>query len=130
MFGPRFPTTFSGATRRVAVCCAMCVPLRARQAGRRHDGFENLLIGGAAAQVASERRPGLVFRRIRHPIEQRLGGHDLPRCAEAALEAAVLDERLLDRMQGVALASPSIVRTSPPVASAPACAGVTLRRSR
>ena len=59
------------------------------------------LYGGTAAEVAGHRQPCLIFGRGRQPVEQRLGRHDLPRCAEPALEATVLGERLLDRVQGI-----------------------------
>src|SRR5262249_15178018 len=63
------------------------------------DGFEDPLVARAAADVAAHVVLHLVGRRLRIVGEQRHRRHDHAAGAEAALERAVLDERLLDRME-------------------------------
>ena len=104
MLGPRLPMTFS---EFAGVGRVLLRHERSPYACIRRDAAMTdsrmLLVRGAAAQIAGEPAPRLLFGRARHPVEQRLGGHDLAGGAEAALVAAVLDERLLDRMQRVAV---------------------------
>src|SRR3954447_25189830 len=69
-------------------------------AGRLLHGGDDVLVAGAAAQVALEREPDLVLRQL--PVgllDDADRGHHHPRRAEAALEAVVLVEGPLDRMQ-------------------------------
>ena len=62
-------------------------------------------------------RADLVLGRVRVSSQQRDRGHHHARCAEAALQAVLLAERLLDRVQlRSAPASPSRVVTEPPSA--------------
>src|ERR1051326_1080100 len=63
------------------------------------DRFNNLVIAGTAAKIAHHPVLDLLLVGLGHLIEQRLGRDDLARRADAALEAAVLDEALLDRME-------------------------------
>src|SRR5438552_1848575 len=67
---------------------------------RRVDGLDDVLVAGAAADVALEPAPDL---RIGEPVAVRAeeldAGHDHPRRAEAALERVVLPEGLLERME-------------------------------
>src|SRR5688500_11162881 len=109
MFGPRLPITRIGPP--AIGCWAMSISdvylrrsrLRARHPRRRHHRLENLLVRRAPAQVAAQRLAHLVFGGARHAIEQRLGRHDLAGGAETALEPAVLDKCLLNRMQGIVI---------------------------
>src|ERR1051325_4882990 len=74
-----------------------------------HDGqnrFHYLIIARAAAEVARHPFLDFVFARIGIDVEQRLGGDDLTGGADAALEAAVFDERLLKRMQRAVFGEP------------------------
>ena len=75
--------------------------LAAHDLCRRHDCVDDLLIAGAAAVVVVlfEPRTHVLARRIQILLEQGVGGDDKARDAEAALDAAVGDERLLKRMQ-------------------------------
>src|SRR5262245_41479430 len=67
--------------------------------GRIERGDHDVLVAGAAAQVARDGDPHLLLGRVRivaQELDQR--GQDARR-AEAALQAMVLMERLLQRMQ-------------------------------
>ena len=66
---------------------------------REFDRRLNPVIRHAAAQRARHTFPDLRIRRIRSPVEQRLGRHDLPVLAEAALGNLLLDPGLLYRMK-------------------------------
>src|SRR3954467_1439517 len=57
-----------------------------------HNGFDDLLVAGAAAQVSVERPPDLRIGRIRVFQQQRASGEDHPRRAIAALKTVPLDE--------------------------------------
>src|SRR6478752_7457850 len=80
--------------------------------GHRHAGPDGLgcmadrradvLVAGAAAEVALDGVPDLVVRRIRVVLEEVDRGHDHPGGAEPALEAVLLPERGLHRVEGVA----------------------------
>src|SRR5207249_2196466 len=63
------------------------------------DRLHDVVVAGAAAEVALELVADLLFRRLRIALEQLVGGHDHTRRAEAALEPVLLPEPLLDRMQ-------------------------------
>src|SRR5437763_16349744 len=63
------------------------------------DRLDDLVVTGATTEVAHHPVFDLVLDRMRVLLEQSLGGQDLARCADAALEAAVLQEALLDRNQ-------------------------------
>src|SRR5262249_43462532 len=67
------------------------------------DRFHDVDVPGAAAQVPGDRVADLGFRRIRVASEQRDAGHHHPRRAVAALQAVLLPEPFLDRMQRAAL---------------------------
>src|SRR5207249_2173527 len=67
--------------------------------GRRPNRLDDLVVAGAPAEIAEHPLADLGVARVRVRIEQRLGRHDLARRADAALKAARIDERLLDRMQ-------------------------------
>src|ERR671930_2012899 len=67
---------------------------------RRVDGLDDVLVAGAAAEVALEPAPDLlVGQPVAVRAEELDAGHDHPRRAEAALERMALPEGLLQRMQ-------------------------------
>src|ERR1700720_1193219 len=57
---------------------------------RLHD----VLVAGAAAEVAGQRPAHVLLGRVGVFVEERLGGHHHPRCAEPALEPMLLLEAL------------------------------------
>src|SRR5215468_7210432 len=69
-----------------------------RGAGRL-DGLHDVLVAGAAADVAADRPPDLLLARVVVLGEQRGGDEHHPRRAEAALQGVLLVERGLDRVQ-------------------------------
>src|SRR5882757_11554427 len=86
------------------------LPLRADlshclRAGR--DRLDDIMITGAAADIAFKLlADGLVVERValaRHHIDRR---HDHAGCAEAALQAVIVAERLLHRVQRRAIGEP------------------------
>src|SRR5579862_6379613 len=90
-----------------AVPAAVCNRPSARPSGRlgraRLGGFEHrvndLVVAGAAAKIPRQRVANLGLARMRVMVEQRLGRHQEARRADAALQARVLEELLLQRMQ-------------------------------
>jgi hypothetical protein len=60
------------------------------------DGGDDAGIAGAAAEVAGETFADLVYRRVRRPVEEVLGGEDHAGGADAALRPAFFEEALLD----------------------------------
>src|SRR5207302_7075682 len=66
---------------------------------RGFDGLENLLIAGAAAQIARQGFTNLIARRVRMLVEQRLGRDEQPRRAVPALRRAEVGEGVLQRMK-------------------------------
>jgi hypothetical protein len=64
------------------------------------------VVAGAAAEVALERHAHLVLAGVGIALQQVRRGHDHPRRAVAALEAVVLPEALLDRVQRVGASEP------------------------
>ena len=69
----------------------------------RPDGRDDTVVRAAPADVPFEGVGDLGLGRIRLPEEQGVGLHDHARRAVAALEGAVIDEGLLERMQAAAL---------------------------
>ena len=57
------------------------------------------MIAGATTEVAFQAKPDVLFGRVRILVEQARGGHDHAGCAVAALQAMVLHEGLLHRVQ-------------------------------
>src|SRR5207248_9034090 len=66
---------------------------------RAHD----LVVAGAPAEIAREPEADLALARIRIALQQRLGGDQETRRANAALQSRELQEFLLERMQLVAI---------------------------
>src|SRR6478752_3458763 len=68
--------------------------------GRRpQHRFDDVLVAGAAAQVAGQRPAHVLLGRVGVLVEERLGGQHHARRAEAALQTVLLPEALLQRMQ-------------------------------
>src|SRR5215475_4811148 len=67
--------------------------------GGIEDGTDDLVVAGAATEVAGEPVTRLGLRRIRIAVEQRLGGDQQARRAEAALQRRMFQEFSLQRMQ-------------------------------
>src|SRR6185503_13763375 len=63
------------------------------------NGVDYFVIAGTAADVAGDGMTHVLHRGRGIVVEQNLGGHDNARRAEAALRAAVRDQRLLNGMQ-------------------------------
>src|SRR5690606_24405412 len=63
------------------------------------DRLHDVHVARAPAQVAGDRVPDLVFRRVRVPLEQRDGGHHHAGRTVAALEPVLLVEALLHGVQ-------------------------------
>src|SRR5213083_706155 len=63
------------------------------------DRFDDLLVAGAAAEIPGDRLIDALARGMRLVREQRLGGHQDPRRAVAALRSAKIGEGRLQRMQ-------------------------------
>src|SRR3954451_5070390 len=70
----------------------------AHDPGRLADGEHDVVVARAAADVALDRVPDLVVRRVVVPRQQVRARHDHPRRAEPALQAVLLPEGVLDRV--------------------------------
>src|ERR1700761_6952638 len=96
---PRPPILTSSRARDSVVLVVtsglLALELRGRPEHRLHD----VLVAGAAAQVARYRPPHVFLGGIGVAVEQVLGRHHHPRRAEPALQAVLLPETLLDRVQ-------------------------------
>src|ERR1700754_5338906 len=65
----------------------------------REDRPDDSRVTGAAAQVAAEPLPHLLFAGLRRAFQQLARSHDEARRAIATLQSAAFHERLLKRMQ-------------------------------
>ncbi len=83
-----------------AACCSRILRRRVL------DGLDDVDVAGAAAEVAGDRLANLVVGRIGIAFEEGDGGHHHAGRAEAALQAMLLEEALLHRMQDAALLQP------------------------
>src|ERR1700744_1469758 len=96
---PRPPILTSSRARDSVVLVVtsglLALELRGRPEHRLHD----VLVAGAAAQVARYRPPHVFLGGIGVAVEQVLGRHHHARRAEPALQAVLLPETLLDRVQ-------------------------------
>ena len=70
---------------------------------RRLHGLDDVLVAGAAAQVAGDAVADLLLARVRVLLEQPVGARHHAGRAVAALQAVLLVERLLQRVQHAAL---------------------------
>src|SRR5258708_12562490 len=99
----------------MAVISVMAMRLR-RQ---RFNGAHDVVVAGAAANVAGEVVTDFTLRRVRVFLEQLADTHDHPRCAEAALQSVMFVESPLDPLQGATPTSDAFLarhRPSPPPA--------------
>src|SRR5207245_3171813 len=80
---------------------AMGLSLSHRRGGVQHRAHD-LVVPRAPAQVAGEPVADLGLRRVGHPLEEGLGGHEEPWGADAALERGALQELLLQRVERLA----------------------------
>ena len=69
--------------------------LASQLGGGVEDGTDDLIVAGAPAEVAGQPIAGLYLRRIRITIQQRFGGDQQARRAEAALQRCMFQELLL-----------------------------------
>src|SRR5580700_5294496 len=61
--------------------------------------LDDVMVAGAAAEVARQRPPDVLLGRVRVLVQQLPGGHHHARGAEAALQPVLLLEPLLQRVQ-------------------------------
>src|SRR6187397_701162 len=64
------------------------------------DRLDDVHVAGAATKVAADPLPDLGFVRVGVLGEEPSGLHDHPRRTEATLEAVLIPERLLERVEG------------------------------
>ena len=74
--------------------------------GHLRDRADDVLVAGAAAEVALERVPDLRLGRVRVLGQQAHGGQHHPGGAVAALERVVRVEALLERVEDAVLGQP------------------------
>src|SRR5579875_133224 len=74
-------------------------PLSAAVLNGPFNRFDDVLVSRAAAEVAFERMSDFLTRGMRVAGEQLVGRHDHSRCAEAAVQAVLLPESLLQGME-------------------------------
>src|SRR6516162_8131703 len=78
----------------------LLAPRLGSELGRRpQHRLDDVLVAGAAAQVAGQRPAHVFLGGVGVLVEQRLGGHHHARGAEPALQAVLLLEALLQRVQ-------------------------------
>src|SRR6266853_3192601 len=65
--------------------------------GRPQHRLDDVLVAGAAAEVAGQRPAHVLLGGVGIVVEQRLGGHHHARSAESALQPVLLLEALLQR---------------------------------
>src|SRR3990167_8421775 len=70
------------------------------------DGLDDIVVPGAAAEVALEPVAYLPLRRLRVALDELGGRHDHARRAEAALQPVLLPEGVLDRVELAVLGKP------------------------
>ncbi len=111
------PVTFAGASLRGTLRPTTCVGLEivagvglrwgiAFELAPAPDRVDDPGVARAAAEVAAERGLDVVVGGIRVAIDERLGRHHHARCAVAALDGALGDERLLQRVHGAVRCQP------------------------
>src|SRR6266511_5406194 len=94
-----------GSSRRLMLepssfAVAMLAPLPARHLlGGVLDGLDDVVIAGAAAEIALQPVPDLGLRGPRVALEELRGRHDHTGGAEAALEPVHVPEAFLEGMQ-------------------------------
>src|SRR3989440_2617338 len=83
-----------------SACDMSRLPGLSAELGRRpQHGFDDVLVAGAAAQVAGQRPADVLLGGVGVLLEQRLGRHHHARRAEPALQPVLLPEAFLQRVQ-------------------------------
>src|SRR5216683_6378315 len=67
------------------------------------NGFDDVDVARAAAQIARNTPPDFLLGRARLRLQHCFGGHDHARCAEATLQAMLLPEAVLKRVKRAVL---------------------------
>src|SRR5437870_9876088 len=98
---PRPVRSFRSSLRATLVPIHVCVSVAAMSAPHGLDGLDDVLVAGAAAEVALEGPADLLLARRRVVLEQAHRREHHPGCAVAALQRVLLVEGLL---HGVELA--------------------------
>src|ERR1044071_5614613 len=94
-----------GSSRRLTLApssfaVAMAAPLLPRQLlGGVLDGFHDVVIPRAPAEIAFELVPDLLLGGLGVALDHLRGGHDHARGAEAALQPVLFPEAVLDGME-------------------------------
>src|SRR3954453_5483306 len=86
-------------TRGSVFVIVVAIALRPRLRRGGPDGVYDVLIARAPAEIALEAMPDFVIRRIRMVGQKLLRRHDHARRAEAALQAVLVPEGLLDGVE-------------------------------
>src|SRR5258705_3364118 len=81
-----------------AVVHRSCALLRRQPLRCEVDRRSDALVGGTPTDVAGQRMVDVLIGRLRLLLEQRDGGHDLPRLAIAALNDIEIDPGFLYRL--------------------------------
>src|SRR3990172_2445167 len=84
---------------RVLPCGRSVRQVAGHLAGCVLDSSDDLLVAGAAAEVALQAVPDLLVAWVRMPLEDLQRGQHHPRRAEAALQPMLLPEALLDGVE-------------------------------
>src|SRR5215472_10536181 len=92
----RFPTNVSVFVA-VAMIASYLLPARARCRG--FHCVDDVLISGAAADIAFQAMPNLIFSRGWIALQNLLRSHDHSRRAESALQPVLVPERFLHAVQ-------------------------------
>src|SRR3984957_9130588 len=90
---PRPPILISSSA------CDMVLALRSELLSGPEHRLDDVRVARAAAQVARQRPADVLLGRVRVLVQQLAGGHHHARRAEPALEAVLLPEALLERVQ-------------------------------
>src|SRR5919108_2994124 len=110
------PVTSSGSSRRLTGApisweIAISFPSSTNRSGSfdglpgghhlrgRLDGLDDVVVTGAAAQIALQPQPDLALGWVWIALQELLGRHDHARGAEAALQPVLIPERLLQRVK-------------------------------
>src|SRR5262249_10750731 len=67
----------------------------------RQNGAYDLVVARTATQITRTPMSDLAFGCLGLMVQQRFGGHDETRCANAALQGCIFEKRFLQRMQAV-----------------------------
>src|SRR4029077_8840932 len=96
----------SAEVRRGCMAPPLLSRVGAQLLGRVLDGFDDVDIAGAAAEIAGDRLADLRLARIGVLLQEGVAGQHHAGRAVAALEAMLLPEAFLDRMELAVLGEP------------------------